>query len=212
VLVVVGPEDRYECFGLRGDAAHEVALARARGVEDADEQVGGAYEGGSADVLAAGRAGADAGQQRRRVLPSGLADRFVDEVRDEVVEGLALVRDGRACRGEFRGEAGAAGRGVGFQAVFGAELRVLLGVEECHRGVAALGGEGAEQGFHLLEIARVAVEGEGAVAPPHRGEVLLVGQQADGSGDFTAQDASHGLVLGVCHFSPCVQSINAHSQ
>ncbi|WAU86668.1 hypothetical protein O1Q96_15110 [Streptomyces sp. Qhu-G9] len=49
------------------------------------------------------------------------------------------------------------------------------------------------------------VEGEGAVTPPHRREVLFVGQQADCSGDFAAQDASHGPVLGVRHLSPCAQ-------
>ena len=65
--------------------------------------------------------------------------------------------------------------------------------------------------FDLPEIGRVVVEGEGAVAP-HRPEVLFVGQQADGAGDFAAQDASHGVVLGVRHVSPCAQSINAHSQ
>lgn len=92
-----------------------------------------------------------------------------------------------------------------------AELRVLLGVEERDGGVAALGCKGPEQGFHLLEVGRVVVEREGAVALHHR-EVVLVGQQTDGAGDFAAQDASHGLVLGVRHVSPCAQSINAHSQ
>lgn len=209
--VVVGPQHRDECFGCRENAAHEMALAGARGVEDAGEQVRGAGEGRPSDVLSAGCAVADAGQERGRVLPGRFADGFVDEVGNEFVEGLSFVRNGGPGGGEFRGEACTAGDGVGFQAVVGAELRVFLWVEERDRGVAALGCQGLEQGFHLLEVGRVVLEREGAVAP-HRREVVLVGQQTDGAGDFTTQDASHGLVLGVRHVSPCAQSINAHSQ
>jgi hypothetical protein len=41
---------------------------------------------------------------------------------------------------------------------------------------------------------------------------VFVREQADGAGDFAAQDASHRLVVGVRHVSPCAQSISAHSQ
>lgn len=184
---------------------------RGGGVDDAGEQVGCPDEGGAADVLAAGRAGADAGQECRRVLPGGLADGLVDEIRDEFGQRLPVVGDGGAGRGQVRGEAGPAGRGVGFQAALGAVLGVLHGVEEGHRGVAALRREAAQQGFHLLEIGGVVVEGEAAVAP-HRAEVLFIGQQADGARDLTPQDTAQGVVLDVCHFSPSAQSINAHSQ
>ncbi len=126
------------------------------------------------------------------------ADGFVDEVGDEFGEGLPLVRDGGADGREFGGEACAAGGCVGLQAVVGAQLRDPAPVEERDRGVAALGCQGPEQGFHLLEVGRVVVEREGAVAP-HRCEVVLVGQQTDGAGDFAAQDASHGL----CRRAPC---------
>jgi hypothetical protein len=67
--------------------------------------------------------------------------------------------------------------------------------------VAALGGAGLQKGFDLLQVGLMAVEGEGAIAP-HGPEVVFVGEQADGSGDLAAQDASHGLVVGVRHVSP----------
>lgn len=122
------------------------------------------------------------------------------------VRGCPSYGTAAAGGGQFRGEAGTTGRGVRFEAGVGAELGVLLRVEEGDRRVVALRGEGPEQGFHLSEIGRVVVEGEAAVAP-HRGEVVFVGQQADGARDLAAQDAPHALVAGVCHvFSPCASS------
>ncbi|GAA4957099.1 hypothetical protein GCM10023238_24670 [Streptomyces heliomycini] len=77
--------------------------------------------------------------------------------------------------------------------------------------MAALQRARPEDGFHVFEVGGVVVEDEAVVAP-HGAEVVLVGQQADGAGDFAVQDAPHGSVVGVRHVSPCTQSINAHSQ
>ena len=173
--------------------------------------MGGAGEGGAADVLAAGGAGAQAGEECGRVLPGGLPDGLVDEGRDEVGQRLTVVGKDGSCGRQFGGEACSARLDVGVEALVRAEVGVLLRVEQDDRGVTSLGGACFEERLHLLEIGRVVVEGEAAVAA-HGTEIVLVGQQADGACDFAVQDASHGLVVGVRHVSPCARSINAHSQ
>lgn len=179
-------------------------VAGRRGVEDADHEVGGAGEGGPADVLAAGGAGAEAGQQGGGVLPGGPAYGRVDEGGDERGERAAVVGDGGAGGGEFRGEAGAGGGQVGVQAGLGAVGGVVLGVEQGEGGVTAVRGAVLQDVLDLPEVGRVVVEGEAAVAP-HGAEVVFVGEQADGAGDLAAQDAAHGPVVGVRHVSPIVR-------
>ncbi|GAA4957106.1 hypothetical protein GCM10023238_24680 [Streptomyces heliomycini] len=80
-------QDGDERFGWSGDAAHEVQIAGWGRVEDADEEVRGAGEGGAAQVLAARGAGAETGEDLGRVLPGGLAYGLVDEAGQESARG-----------------------------------------------------------------------------------------------------------------------------
>ncbi len=160
-------------------------------------------EGGSAGVLAAGGAAAEAGEQGWRRTPRWPGGRLRRREPGGGRRGLALVRHGRSAGGEFGGEPGAAGGGVGVEDPRPSRSRRILRVEEGDGGVGALCRACPEQGFHLVEIGGVVVEGEAAVAP-HGAEVVFVGEQSDGAGDFPAQDASRGLV-GVRHVSPCAR-------
>lgn len=214
-------QDGEQLFVLRGGAADQVVRARSRRLQRAHQEVGRPVEGGSADVLPAVGAFAEVREEHRGVLPRGLPDGSADEEWDQGVDGLSGVRDRGSGRGDFGGESAAAGRGVGGEAGFGTELRVLLRVEEGEGGVHSLGRERFEQAFDLLQMNGVVVEGESAVAP-HGREVLLVGQEADGARCFAAQRASHGCagpptgggpgVPGVRHDSPSALSNIAHSE
>lgn len=179
--------DELLCFGR--DAADEVVVAGSGAGHEAFERVRGAVEGGVADVLAAVRAAADLGEDAGGVLPGGLADGFVDEERDQLVDGLAAVGQEGAAARQLGGEAGAGFGGVRVEAGLPAEFGVLLGVEEGDGGVDALGREGPEQAVHVVEVVLVVVEGEAAVAA-HGREVPGVGQEADGAGDLAAQQAA----------------------
>jgi len=108
--LLVRVENGDECFGRCRDAAHEVSVASSGGVEDANEQARRSCERGSADVLAAGGAGSQSGEERRGVFPGGLAYGLVDKGGDEVGQGLTLVgKDGAGAR-QFGGEGGQIGR------------------------------------------------------------------------------------------------------
>ncbi|GAA3242244.1 hypothetical protein GCM10020256_66010 [Streptomyces thermocoprophilus] len=211
VGVVVRLEDGDEGLGCAGDADDEVAVAGGRGVEDAVKEAGGPGEGRAADVVAAGGAGSQVGEEGGGVLPGGLAYRLVDEGGNEFVERLSLVREGRSGVGEFRGEAGAAGGPVGVEVLRGAEVGVFLRVEEGDGGVASLRGPAPEEVLHLPQVGGVVVEGEGAVAP-HGAEVVFVGEKADGAA--ISRRRSRTVCWSVCAMvSPCcARSINAHSQ
>ncbi len=188
----VGVEDGDKLLRIGRDAADEVVMARAGAGHEACERVGGAVEGGVADVLAAVRAAADFGEEGGGVLPRGLADGLVDEERDEFVDGLAGVGQNGAAAGQVRGEAGAGLGRVRVEAVLPAVFGVLLGIEESDGRVDALGREGPEQALDVAEVVGVVVvvvEGEAAVAA-HGREVPGVGEQADGAGDLAAQRAA----------------------
>lgn len=199
-----GVQHRQERRVSGGDGADEVVGAVAEGFEELLEGLGGACEGGAGELFAALRAVTGAGQYGGGVVPGRLAVGFFEEQREQLGEGFALVGQGRAGAGDFGGVAAAALGAVGVQGEVGAVGLVGGRVEEADGGEHALGGEGAQQVLHLLEVAAVVVEREGAVAA-HGAEILLVGQDGGGAGDFAAEFAACGMV-GVfgcgCHDSP----------
>lgn len=223
-----GVQDREEPLVLGGGGAHQVVGARPGRLQQSRQQVGGPVEGGSADVLPAVTAVPEVGEEHRGVLPGRPADGRGDQERDQRVDGLARVRHGGTGGGDFRGEAAATLAQVGVEAHSGAELRVVLGIEERDGGVLAARGEHPEEPFDLPEVDGVVVEGEAAVAA-HGREVLGVHQEADGAGCFAAQRAPRGragpvagrcgapavlgapVLPGVRHESPCAWLIDAHS-
>lgn len=180
-----GVQDGQEGRLAGRDGADEVVGAVAEGGQERLEGLGGAGEGGAGEVFAALLAAAGAGQDARGVVPGRLAVGFFDEERQQLGQRFALVGQRGAGAGDLGGVTAAAVGAVGVQGEVRAVFLVGGRVEETEGREHALGGEAAQQGLHLLEVAAVVVEGEGGVAA-HGREVLFVGQDGGATGDFAA--------------------------